>query len=202
MSMVEAKLHLLQIEDKVTPPDAIIPSQLGFRKTPEVLDPINVSAAAVRKGLFMEDTVMPVAVGEQAVVAAESIGVNRTTPWDLLPNDPPQYRSGHIGDRARVHLAAPLQEPKDDDFALHGSAPQMFTDATKVALIDFNFALQPRFRFTGLHAGLADDGVDSLGGMPIDADLPRSSVRRHLQRKEANQGTQTPGWQMRSGQQG
>jgi|GEM_PF-4277732 len=202
MSMIEAKLHLLQVEHKVTPPDAIVPPQLRLRKAPEVLDPVNVSTVAMRKGLFMQDAIMPVALGQQPVVAPEPIGVNRAAPRDLLPNDPPQHRPGHVGDRAGVDLAAPLQEPQDDDFALHRSAPQMLADASKVTFVDFDFAMQPGLPFAGLHHGPANDGVDSLGRMAIDVDLPRRTGCRYLQRKETNQRAQTPGRQVRSEQQG
>ena len=145
---------------------------------------------------------MPVAIGEQAVVAAESIGVNRAALRDPSPNDSPQHRPGHSGDRPGVDLAAPLQEPKDNDFASHRSASQMLADAAKVALVHFNFSLQPGLPFTALYQGPANHRIDPLGRMAIDADLPSGSVGGHLHSKEANEHSEAPRRQLRSGQQG
>lgn len=57
MSVIKAKLHLFQVADKVTSANAIVPPQLRVRKAPEVLNPVNVLASAMREGLLMQDAV-------------------------------------------------------------------------------------------------------------------------------------------------
>lgn len=138
MSMVEPKFHLLQVQEKMTPPDAIVPPQLGLGKAPEVLDAVDVPTATVRKRLFMENPVVAIAISEQPVIAAEPIGVNRAAPGDLWPDDSSQHGPAHIGHWTGIDAAAPLQEPEHDHFTLHSAAPQMLADAAEITLIDLD----------------------------------------------------------------
>jgi len=186
----------------MTPSDAVVPPQFGLRKAPEVLNPVNVPTATVGKRLLVQDPVVPIPIGEQTIIAAESIRGNGAPARDLLSNDPSQHRPGHIGDRPGVHAAAPLQEPKDNTFPLNSSAAQMLADAPEVALIDFNFSIQPGLRLARLDQCSTNQQVDALGCVTIDPDFLRGPVGGDLQSKEPNQCPELSGRQMSPGQQG
>ena len=49
MSMIEAKLHLFQVQEKMVSPDAIVPPELGLREAPEVLNAVDVVAFPARE---------------------------------------------------------------------------------------------------------------------------------------------------------
>ena len=70
--------------------------------------------------LRVQNQAVEITISEQPGIAPESIRINRAATRDLLP---------------------PLQEPKQYEFSLHSSAPQMVADSTKAAFINLDFAM-------------------------------------------------------------
>lgn len=97
MSVVEAKCHLLQVQDKLAPGDALVAFQFGLGIAPEILDAVDVAAPTGSETLPMVDAVMSIALGNQAVVAGELVRVDGTSLRHLLADDRAQGVSGHIG---------------------------------------------------------------------------------------------------------
>ncbi len=199
--MVDATRHLLQVEHNITPANALVPPPLGLRNAPDVLSADQMATATGRNRLLMPNPVRPVAIGEQTIIAPESIGAHPDCP-DRLPNALLPRWARHIGLRTgyRVSTASWAQRRKDDACALHGRTPPVRADAAAGAIITFNFALHLRSHFTGPHHGLAKTRVDSLGGLPNDATLPSGQVSWGLRRKEASPDPKAPSPPMGSGE--
>lgn len=91
--------------------------QFGLDKAPEILYRVNVAAVIVSEHLRVQNQ------------------------RDLLPDNLLQHHPHHIGHRSGVHKPAPFQEPKQYEFALSSSAPQMVADSPKAAFINLDFAV-------------------------------------------------------------
>lgn len=103
MTMVKAKFHLLQVEPKVAPPDSVVAAQPRLRERPEVLNAVDVIAAA-RKGFTVVDSVVPVAVGDETVVDAERVKVDNATFGDPFVDDAAEHLPGNIWYRTGVDV--------------------------------------------------------------------------------------------------
>lgn len=115
--------------------------QFGLDKAPEILYRVNVAAVIVSEHLRVQNQAVAITVSEKPGIAPESIRVNHAATRDLLPDNLPQNRPHHIGHRSGVHKPAPFQEPKQYEFALSSSAPQMVADSPKAAFINLDFAV-------------------------------------------------------------
>jgi len=106
MSVVESKLHLLQVEHKVAPSDADMTPQFGLDKAPEILYPVNVAAVTMGEHLRVQNQAVAITVSEQPGIAPESIRINRAATRDLLPDNLPPHHLHHIGLWSGVHTPA------------------------------------------------------------------------------------------------
>ena len=123
MSMIKTKFHLLQVQQELGARDPILALQCGLGIGPEILNPVHVPPPTGREALPMVDAIMPVALGDQAVVAGELVRVDRAALGHLLADHGSERLPSHIGDRTGVDLAAPLQEPEDGHFASRAFRP-------------------------------------------------------------------------------
>ena len=117
MSMVETNFHLRQVPDKLIPGDAIVPFELGLGVAPEVLDAIKMPPPAERKAVALMDVMMSIALRPQSVVPRELVRIDGRAFGNLPSDQRSEPLAGDVGDRLRVHLAAPLQQDKDSHFA-------------------------------------------------------------------------------------
>lgn len=187
MSVLETKFHLFQIQEKLVAGDPIVPFQFGLGIAPEVLDAVDVPAAACGKRLPMVDAVVPIALGNQAVVAGELIRVDRAALRHLLSDHGPKRLPSHIGHRAGVDPAAPLQEPKNSDFARGAPASEPLAMPSEIGLVRFDFAAQGRPTFTVLSQVAANHLVDPFGTVAVDPKYVGRLQGRDLQGEKVNE---------------
>jgi hypothetical protein len=74
--MVETKLHLCEKPMEVPSVDPVVAAEPGLCETPEVLDAVHVAAFSACECAVMVDAVVPVPVGDEAVVQGEGIRVD------------------------------------------------------------------------------------------------------------------------------
>jgi len=143
MSVIGSKLHLLQVEHNVAPSDADIAPQFGLGKAPVILYPINVAAVTAGEHLRVQNQAVAITVSEQPGIAPESIRINRAATRDLLPDNLICRGTTRItlGTGRAYTRPPPLQKPKQYEFALPSSAPQMVADSPKAAFINLDFAV-------------------------------------------------------------
>ena len=187
MSVIETKFHLFQVQEKLVAGDPIVPLQLGLGITPEVLDAVDVAATACGKRLPMVDAVVPIALGKQAAVAGELVRVDRTALRHLLPDHSPERRPGRIGNWAGIDLPAPLQGPKDGDFAGRPMAPDPLAVPSAIGLVRFDLAAQRRSTFTVLGQVAANHLIAPFGTVAIAPECLGGLHGGNLQGKEVNE---------------
>ena len=191
--MVEAVLHLLEVEREVAPPGAVVPPQPGLGKGPEVLDAVDVAALGRGEGLPMVDPVVAVAVGDEAIVAGERVRVDGAPRRDPLPDDGAERGAAHVRYRGGVHAAMALQNAEYRDLSGGSPAPLPLPVAAEVRLVHLvDPTAERRLPLAGRRERQADPVVDALGGVVVDADLPGSSPGRHLQGEEADEPADRP----------
>lgn len=130
---------------------------------------------------------MAIALGDQAVIAAELIRVDRAALGDLLADHRAQSLPGHMGDRTGRALAPPLQELEHRHFAGRAAPPEALPVTAKVGLVGFDLPLQGRAAFTVLGQVSANHLVDPLGTLAVDVEHVGGLHGRDLQGKEVNE---------------
>lgn len=192
LSVVETKFHLLQIQQKVMPRDAIVAFQFGLGIAPEVLDPSDVAPAARGEAVALMDPNVSVLLCDQAIVPRELVRIDRGALGHLLPDHGPEGLARDIGHGPGVHLATPLQQPKHGDFAGGRSASLSLPVSPEVGLIRFDLTAQGRDPFTLPGEVAANDLIDPLGAVPIDPQHAGRFHRWHFQRKGGNGSADLP----------
>ncbi len=175
MPVVEAEFHLLQVQEEVHPRQAVVAAELGLRVAPEVLNSVNVLALALREVRPVVDAVVPVPISNEAVVAGERVGVNRTPRRNALADNLPERPAGYVRDGGRVHLPVPLQDAENNDFPCGCPTPETFPVATEVRLVHLVLTV-PQRCFTLGHTGnpLADCRVQTIRCVAVNVKLTGS----------------------------
>ena len=169
MSMIEAKFHLFQIQEKVTSAHSIIASKFGFRKAPEVLDAVDMAALGNCKGLAVVDSIVSIAVGDEPVVASEGVGVDGRSFRDALPDNCPERFSRYVWNGGGVDFAVSLENAEYRDFPGSSSPALALTNTAEVTLVNLMLpVVKRRFCFAGKHDTLANERVDAVSRMAID----------------------------------
>jgi len=182
--MIEAKFHLLQIEEKVAAAYPIIPLELGLRKAPKVLNAVDVALFAMGELPVVVDPVVAVPIGDKAVIAPERIRIDRRPFGNTLPDNDAEGFSGDIKDWCGVDPAVSLENTEHNDLSGRTSAALAFPDAPEVRFI--NLVLPVAGRCLALrcaHDAPADNGVDAVGRVAIDAHLSGSARCRNFKHK-------------------
>lgn len=182
MSMVEAKFHLFQIQEKVIAPDPIIAPQLCFGERPKTLDAVDVVPLSREFTPSVINPVMPVAIREKAVIGSERIGVDRASLGNLLFDNKAEHGPRDIGNRARVNLTVPLKKSENSDFSGGTSTTAVaFAAAAEVGLVNFDLSGQGSFTLAFSDDGIADEVIDTLRAVSVDAKLASGANRRNLE---------------------
>lgn len=140
MSVVESKLHL-PVAHKVAPSDADMAPQFDLGKAPNLHYPFNVAAVTVCEHLCVQNQAVEITISEQPGIAPESVQINRTTTRDFLPDNLLQHQPNYLSNVQAYTRPLSLQEPKQYEFALRSSAPQMVIESPKAAVINLDFAV-------------------------------------------------------------
>lgn len=187
MSMVKAKFHLLQIEEKVAAPDSIITPQLCFGERPKTLNAVNVVSLSDEFSSSMVNPVMPVAVSKQAIIGKERIGINVAAFWDFLFDNKARDCAGNIGDRAGVDPAIPLKKPENSDFSSCTPAAVALAMPAEIGLVHFDFSRERCFTLAFFGDSGTNKRIDSLGTVAMDAKFTGCAYRRNFQREKMNE---------------
>lgn len=179
--MVEAELHFFQVEIEVFATDSIVTFQLSLGIAPEVLDAVDMLPLAHRKALLVIDAVVLEAVKHQPVIRAEAVGVDHAHGYHFRPDNLPQRLARDIFHDPGIDLAAALQEPENGDFASRAAAARAFAATAEVALIGFDLAAERAMGLALTGQTAADDLVDALGAVAVDAHHFRYAARGHFQ---------------------
>lgn len=193
MPVSEAEFHLFQVPQELRAGNTVVPFQFGLGRAPAVLDAVDRPTAAGGESFPMSDPEVPVALGDQPIVAGAWVRVDRAALGHLLADHRAKGLPGHIGHRRGVHLAAPLQKPEGGHFA--GAAPRPRSPLQwppKVGLVGFDRSAQRRVPFTLPRQVSADPLVDPLCTMPIDSEQAGRRYRRNLQGEEVNELRELP----------
>ena len=188
MTMVESEFHLLQVQEEPRTADAVVAPELGLGVSPEVLDAVDVLPFPLGESAIVPDAVVPVAIGDEAIVGAPAVRVDGAAGGNLLADDGPERGLRHVGDRRRVHPAVPLQNAEDND--LSGSAPSAhpLAAAAEVRLVHLVLpGTERRLGLAGTGDRAADYGVEAVGAVAVDPRLARRAGRRHLQGEVSNE---------------
>ena len=140
MSVVESKLHL-PVAHKVAPSDTDMAPQCDLRKAPNIHYPFNVAAVTVCEHLRVQNQEVEITISEQPGIAPESVQINRTATRDFLPDNLLQHQPNYLSNVQAYTRPLSLQEPKQYEFALRSSAPQMVIESPKAAVINLDFAV-------------------------------------------------------------
>ena len=124
----------------MAPSDADIAPQFGLGKAPEVLSPVNVTAVTVGEHLRLQNQAVAITVSERPGIAPESVQINRAATRTFCLIICCSTTRITLGTGRAYTRPPPLQEPKQYEFALHSSAPQMVADFPKAAVINLDFA--------------------------------------------------------------
>ena len=144
MSLIVAKFAFFQMEVKILGTNPVIFLQATLGKAPEVLNAIDVSAPPIRKlAVPMANSIMPIAIDNEPVIAPPPVGVNRTAGADPLPNNRPQLGLRGIVDHLGPDSPASFEQPDDGDFR-RAPPPAALPFPAKVTFIDFHFPGQAR----------------------------------------------------------
>ena len=173
--MIEAKFHLLQIEEKVAPPDPIIAPELCLGERPEAFNAVDMVPLPCELARPVVDPVVSIAIREEAVVAPERVRVNGAPLRYFLLDDEAQDRAGHVGYGTGVDLAVPLKKAEYRHFSCRTPAAVPFAVAAEVTLVHLDFTGERRFAFTRLGNRLSDTGVNPLGAVAVNAELAGSA---------------------------
>jgi hypothetical protein len=187
MSVVEAKFHLLQIEEKVAPPDSIIAPEFRFGERPKGLDAVDMVAFSRELAAPMINPVMPVAVGKKAVVASERIGVDRAALGDFLLDNKTEDGAGDVRNGTGINPAVALKKPENTYFSGRASAAVAFAMAAEIGLVDLDFSGEDGLALAFLRDGTADKIIDPLGAVAVDSDLPRGASCRQFESEVADE---------------
>lgn len=162
MPMIETKFHLFQIQQEVAAPDPIIAPQLVLDKRPEALNAIDVVPFSGEDAAPVIDPVVPVAVGDEAIVASEGIRIDRASLRHFLPDDETRDIARDIGHGASVDPAIPLEKAEYRDFSGCPSPASPFADAAEIGLVNLDFATQRSLALAFQGKRRSDAGIDSL----------------------------------------
>ena len=91
--------------------------------------------------LCVQNQAVEITISEQPGIAPESVQINRTTTRDFLPDNLLQHQPNYLSNVQAYTSPLSLQEPKQYEFALRSSAPQMVIESPKAAVINLDFAV-------------------------------------------------------------
>ncbi len=186
--MVEAEFHLFQVQEKVAAAYAIISPEFCFCKAPKVLNAVDVPFLPARKFPIVIDPVVPVPVGDEAVIAAERIGVDRRSFGNTLPDDGAQSVSRNVGDRGSVHPAVSLENAEYHDFPRRTPAAPALPDTAEIRLINLVFPVAGwSFTLRGAHDAFAYHGVEAVRRVAIDPELAGGTGSGNFQNEIADE---------------
>lgn len=186
MSMIEPQVHLLQVQQERAARDAIIALQFGLGIAPEVLDAVDVPAAG-GEAFAMVDAVVPVALGDQPIVAGTLVRVDGAALGHLLADHSPKRLPREVRHGAGVHLAASLQEPKDGHVARSTPAPQSLPVPSEIGFVRFDLSVEGRAALTVPSQVVANDLIDALGTVAVDPEHRGGLHGGHLQREAVDE---------------
>ncbi len=187
MSMIEAKFHLFQIQEKVASPDSIIAPEFVFGERPETLNAVDMVAFPGEDSFPVVNAIMPITVREKAVVGTERVGVDRAPLGNFLFDNESEDGAGNIRDWACIYPAVALEKPENSDFSGCASSAVTLAAASEIGLINFDFSGERRIALAFLGDRAADEIIDSLGAMAVDFDLSRGADCGYLEREEMDE---------------
>ena len=187
MSMIEAKFHLFQIQEKVATPDSIVAPQLVLGERPKTLNTVDVVLLSRELAPAVVDSVVPVSVGEEAVVRAKRVRVDCTPLRNLLLDNEPEDSAGDIWYRSCVDSAITLEKPEYSDFSSCAPASIPLAMSSEVAFINLNLSREWGFPLTFCDNSFANKIVDPFCAMTVGSNLSCSSDRWYLQGEEADE---------------
>jgi len=168
--------------------NAIVLSQNSFGLVPKVFDTIDV-VFAFCKVSRMVDAVMAKAAHVKRVVGSVGIGINHTVRLDFVGNNWHQGSGLGVVDHHCVYLSMTFKDAKDNDVPCRASTALSFARTTKVALIQFNTAIEHLRAFLRQMPGnhLSYFLVEQDRGIGLDSKQVSSRTRRHFQNKKFQQ---------------
>jgi len=178
--VVEAVLHLLEVEREHAPgyPAVIVQPMLG--ETPESLNAVDVDGplstfANERLGM-LQGVVLAIAL--EGVVAPELVGVVDRALAGLPADDVHEHLLGDRVHHLGIHPPIPLQKPEYDTFARSPSAALALPPAAEVGLIELDLARQsPRLPFTLLDDRQTKPVVDAFHRLVWNLEVERRQER-------------------------
>lgn len=156
--MIESKSTFLQMQVEGSFVDSSESEQAGFRKAPESFNPIHMRSAAHKFILAMiHPEMFAISHIDQAIIPSPPIRIDHTVQGNLATNNGLQCGFSAVRDEFSVDLAIPLENPKDDSFAIGSSSSFPFDAArAKVRLIDLDLPTKRRMHFTELRDACPD----------------------------------------------
>jgi len=112
----------------------VVLHQSFLGKRPESLDPVDVHLP-VDESYSVVDPPVAKAIGDQAVVAPELIGIDEATPFHLPDRHLEEGLSLDIPDHLDTDLSSPFQDPEHRDLPGSTPAPLSFPPPAEIGLI-------------------------------------------------------------------
>jgi len=131
---VKAPFTLLEKPVKTIWFDAIKAAQVAFGLVPKILNAIDVIVLIGKQFRVVYAKMVKVAYVE-SVVGLKSVCINDTIRQDFSFNDGHDRLSFSVRDNGGINLSAPLQKPKDSNFATSTPSAFALADTTKIAFI-------------------------------------------------------------------
>ena len=182
-SFIVTEFALFQVPVEISGTNPIEPQQPPFGKTPEALDPVDVTSSPIRvTSLVMVDAMVLIAVEHQAVISAPLVRIDPAARSDELANDRSNLSGRGVLDDLGVDPTVAPQQTKDRDLGC--TAPALAPVlASKVALIQFDLSgksLLLRLLFLVSRDLLPKESVVAVDGVAVDPRQPSGLSGREI----------------------
>ena len=169
VTAVEAPLAFLEEKKETFLGNAVEPSEVALSLVPEVLDPVDV-VVLVSKQLRVVDAGVMEVRHVKRVIAPEAIRVDDAVGQDHALHDGQKCVGAGIGYHHCVDPTSTLEQPEDGYFPGCSASSLAFSDAAKVALIDFNLSLQRGGFFQFLANDFSQPSEEGRGGIAMNTN--------------------------------
>jgi len=147
--MIDSKFAFFQMKVERSFCDPSETDEPSFRVPPKAFDPVHMRSAS-HKLIFAMGNPEMFAVPHiyQAIIASPPIRIDHAVQGDLSPNNRLQRGLSTIWNEFRVDVPIPLEDPKDNGFAICSSSSFPLNAArSKIRFIDFDLATERRLGF-------------------------------------------------------
>ncbi len=121
--------------------DPVVFAQDPLGLVPEIFNSVDVIAVLSKEFGVVDTTVMK--GGDiPGVISLECVGIDKAVGLHLLFNDGHERLGADVRNDGRIHLAAPLQQPKYGDLATGPAAPLALADTPKRTVLRLHLATQ------------------------------------------------------------